>query len=67
MKPQADPIVDSVINQLRKRSDIGYNKYNTTLKDNKLPLKDWLQHAQEEAMDFVLYLERIKDELCSHS
>lgn len=23
---------------------------------------EWLQHAQEEAMDFVLYLERLKQE-----
>jgi hypothetical protein len=27
---------------------------------NDLTVKEWLQHAQEEAMDFVVYLEKLK-------
>jgi hypothetical protein len=40
----------------------GIKKYNTTLERNDLSTLEWLQHAQEEAMDFVLYLERLKHE-----
>ena len=34
-----------------------------TLDRNDLMPLDWLKHAQEEAMDFVLYLEKLKKEL----
>ncbi|MEY3203304.1 MAG: hypothetical protein RLZZ629_586, partial [Actinomycetota bacterium] len=44
------------------RSQVGINKYKTTLERTDLDTLEWLTHAQEEAMDFVLYLERLKDE-----
>ena len=55
-----DTIVESVINQFKQRSDIGINKYNTTLDRTDLTRLEWLQHAQEEAMDLILYLEKLK-------
>jgi hypothetical protein len=57
-----DKIVISVLESFKKRSEIGIKKYNTTLERNDLSTLEWLQHAQEEAMDFVLYLERLKQE-----
>ena len=57
-----DKIVISVLESFKKRSEIGIKKYNTTLERNDLSTLEWLQHAQEEAMDFVLYLERLKEE-----
>ena len=57
-----DKIVINVIESFKKRSEIGIKKYNTTLERNDLSTLEWLQHAQEEAMDFVLYLERLKQE-----
>ena len=57
-----DKIVLSVLESFKKRSEIGIKKYNTTLERNDLSTLEWLQHAQEEAMDFVLYLERLKQE-----
>lgn len=57
-----DSIVESVINQFKKRSEVGIKKYNTTLDRTDLNTLDWINHAQQEAMDFVLYLEKLKKE-----
>ena len=57
-----DKIVLSVLARFKERSDIGIKKYKTTLERTDLSTLEWLQHAQEEAMDFVLYLERLKHE-----
>ena len=55
-----DLVVNSVIEKFKSRSRIGVKKYGTTLHDNPDGFYKWIQHAQEEAMDFVLYLEKIK-------
>jgi hypothetical protein len=57
-----DSIVNSVLMQFKERSSVGIEKYGTTLDRQDLSTLEWLTHAQEEAMDFVLYLERLKDE-----
>jgi hypothetical protein len=57
-----DKIVLSVLESFKKRSETGIKKYNTTLERTDLSTLEWLQNAQEEAMDFVLYLERLKQE-----
>lgn len=57
-----DLIVESVVNQFKERSEVGIKKYNTTLDRTDLSTLDWINHAQQEAMDFVLYLERLKKE-----
>jgi len=55
-----DTIVESVINQFRERSEVGIKKYGVTLDRTDLSTLDWISHAQQEAMDFVLYLEKLK-------
>jgi len=60
-KPK-DSIVESVISQFKKRSDVGIAKYGVTLDRTDLSTLDWLNHAQQEAMDFCLYLEKLKQE-----
>jgi hypothetical protein len=57
-----DQIVIRVLSRFAERSQLGINKYKTTLERTDLDTLEWLTHAQEEAMDFVLYLERLKDE-----
>jgi hypothetical protein len=47
------------INRMCKRENVGIKKYGTTVDRNDLTTEDWLTHAQEEAMDLVLYLERL--------
>lgn len=54
-----DPIIQSVVSKIIGRSEVGVKKYNTTLDKNELTTLQWLIHAQEEAMDFVNYLEKL--------
>jgi hypothetical protein len=49
-----------VINKFKDRSNVGIHKYGTTLDRNDLTTLEWINHAQEEAMDFILYLEKLK-------
>ena len=58
-----DPIVESVVSELRSRSVLGVEKYGVTLARDDLSLEQWVQHALEECMDMALYLKRIKVEL----
>ena len=53
--------VQSVKEKFEQRSQIGIKKYNTTLEREDLDFMAWINHAQEEAMDFNLYLEKLKD------
>lgn len=55
-----DTIVNTVIDSFIKRSNFGYQKYGTTLDRDDLLILDWIQHAQEEHMDAILYLEKLK-------
>jgi hypothetical protein len=55
-----DSIVESVIKQLKSRSEVGIKKYNTTLDRNDLSRLEWLQHLQEELFDASLYIEKLK-------
>ena len=57
-----DEIVQRVLNRFSLRSKAGIDKYGTTLQRTDLTTLEWINHAQEEAMDFILYLERLKDE-----
>jgi hypothetical protein len=62
-KMKGDTIVEDVINKFRKRSEAGMLKYNTTLDRTDLSTLDWLTHLQEELMDAILYVERLKKEI----
>lgn len=41
------------------RSERGIAKYGHTMLRSDLSKIDWLRHAQEEAMDLAIYLERL--------
>jgi hypothetical protein len=58
-----DSIVDSILNKFVGRAEMGFNKYNNTLDRKDLSKVEWINHAQEELMDGILYLERLKQEL----
>ena len=57
---EPDSIVQAVIRKFQERSDVGQKKYGTTLDRTDLKPLDWIQHAQEELMDGILYLEKLK-------
>jgi hypothetical protein len=58
-----DTIVLSVMTKFYERSKVGIEKYNTTLDRDDLSPLEWLNHAQDEAMDLCLYLERLKKKI----
>jgi hypothetical protein len=58
-----DSIVDSILNKFVDRAEMGFTKYNNTLDRKDLGKVEWINHAQEELMDGILYLERLKQEL----
>lgn len=55
-----DSIVLTVIEKFKQRSEVGQKKYGTTLDRTDLNFLDWATHMQEELMDAILYLEKLK-------
>lgn len=55
-----DSIVNRVIQKFINRSVVGKEKYGKTLDREDLNFNDWITHAQEELMDGILYLEKLK-------
>ena len=55
-----DSIVDSVVQKFTERSRVGQVKHGKTLDRGDLTVHEWIAHAQEELMDGVLYLEKLK-------
>lgn len=62
-KEVSDPIVKSVIDKFRDRHFEGMKTYGMTMADNPAKTLEWINHVQEELMDSILYLERLKQEL----
>ena len=58
-----DSIVSSIIEQFTERSLKGKEKYGVDLDRTDLPLLDWIEHAQQELQDGILYLEKLKQTL----
>ena len=62
-----DPVVRNVVDKFVSRSDIGYEKYGSTLDDERrLKMKNlqgYLNDIQEELMDAVLYIQAAREEL----
>lgn len=58
--PKVDSIVSSVIHKFEQRAVFGKNKYGTDLDRKDLHFLEWVQHYQEELMDAILYLEKMK-------
>jgi len=58
-----DTNVLAVTNKMFARAEIGFKKYGVTTERKDLTNKQWLIHAQEEAMDLAIYLQRIISDL----
>ena len=61
-----DPVVRHVCDKFVKRSDVGYEKYGSTLDDERRfkmkGLQKYLNDIQEELMDAVLYIQTAREE-----
>jgi hypothetical protein len=57
-----DPVVERVVDKFVSRSDVGFKKYGVTLDQDRSNIFAWINHLQEELMDAVLYLQKLKEE-----
>jgi SHS2 domain-containing protein len=62
-----DPVVERVVDKFVSRSDVGYEKYGTTLHEERTTkikgLFKYINDVQEELMDAVLYMQAAKEEI----
>ena len=62
-----DPVVERVVDKFVGRSNVGFDKYGTTLQDERTMkmkgLTKYLNDIQEELMDAILYIQAARDEL----
>jgi hypothetical protein len=58
-----DSIVESVIDKIKSRSEVGIKKYGVTLDRTDFTTIQWIDSAIEEQMDNILYLTRLKKDL----
>lgn len=56
-------IESAVCADIARRQALGIAKYRTTVADNPLELRQWLQHAYEEVLDQAVYLKRAMAEM----
>lgn len=52
-----------VCEDIERRQQLGIKKYGTTVEQNPLTTKEWIQHAYEEALDLAVYLKRLMNDL----
>ena len=54
-------IEDEVCKKIQGRATVGKEKYGVTMETAPLSKLEWLIHAQEEAMDLAVYLQKLID------
>ena len=58
-----DMVVESVREDLLRRSQVGIEKYGTTLEREDIDLAGWAEHMYQELLDAACYIKRIMIEL----
>ena len=58
-----DMIVQEIKDKFEQRSQLGIKKYGTTLERDDLSAEEWVNHLQDELMDAILYLQRLKHDI----
>ena len=61
--PEVSGIEALVCADIAARQALGIKKYGQTVADNPLPLRAWLRHGYEEALDLAVYLRRSMAEI----
>lgn len=61
---------DQILSQIQKKFEAqtskGVEKYGQTVADNDLTAIEWIDHAIEEAIDHIVYLECLKARLLKY-
>ncbi len=58
-----DPLVQKLIERFANRSESGIKRFRRTMLEAVKPIEKWIEDAQEESWDKIVYLEKIKIEL----
>lgn len=58
-----DKIVQEIKDKFEQRSQLGIKKYGITLERDDLSAEEWVNHLQDELMDAILYLQRLKHDI----
>lgn len=59
MSEDTDHCEAKVISKIMQRRRLGLSKYGHSVDTNPLSKVEWLTHAQEEALDLAIYLEKL--------
>jgi len=62
---QPDSIVQAIVDKFILRAQKGKEKYGTDMDRNDLNTNQWIEHAQDELMDGIIYLEKLKKDFPS--
>jgi ATP-dependent Clp protease adapter protein ClpS len=55
-----DSVVQTIIENFVKRAEMGEKKYGVTLDREDLTIEEFIEHALQEHMDAILYLQKVK-------
>ena len=58
-----DPLVHVILERFAKRSESGIKKFKRTVLEATKSVDQWINEAQEESWDTIVYLEKLKTEL----
>jgi hypothetical protein len=53
----------AICKDIASRQQLGIKKYGTTVRNNNLSLRQWLQHSYEEKLDDIVYMRRAIEEI----
>jgi hypothetical protein len=67
LPPKPTGIEALVCDEITLRQQKGINKYGTTVADNNLSLREWLQNQYEELLDAAVYCRRAIAEIDKQS
>lgn len=67
LPPKPTGIEALVCEEITLRQQKGINKYGTTVADNNLSLREWLNHQYEELLDAAVYARRAIAEIDKQS
>ena len=59
---QVSGVESLVCADITKRQQLGISKYGTTVSENPLRHRAWLEHAYQECLDMAIYLRRAMEE-----
>jgi len=55
-----DKMIKKIMQRMSKRADDGIKKYGSTMLHSKKSFVAWIDDAQEELWDAIVYLEKLK-------